>query len=648
MAVQILRPGSDIPGVKALVKSLFEHIRPVKPLSLADWNEAHRQLSRENSAMPGKYRLEMTPWLREPMECYTDAAYDAVVFLKSTQVGYTEGMTNGALCYHIDHDPTSVLVLFPTDKTVERYSKEKFDPMVRDNPRIRDKISKAKSRDSYNTLTSKYFDGGHVQFVGSNSPADLASSPIRIVIVEEPDRCARNSGKEGNSLKLAYERQATFPDAKRLLGGSPTIKNLSEIQREYDLSDQREFYIPCPKCRHYQTLDWSMVVWKKDEDAEPHPVFGRHKPTTARFKCKKCKKLFNDSEKNRVVTQGKWIAKYKGRRVAGFRINALYSKFPKAKLSYLVERFLEAKRYLDLGDPSFMITFTNTALAECWSEKGDELEEDVLREKAEDYDGIPYGPCVLVASVDVQDDRLELLLKGYGRDFESWNIDYKIFRGDPGQKIDEEHSVWWQLDQYLLKVRKNPSGMKMPVQATAIDSGGHYTDQVYRFCKARWYRRVIAIKGSGTAGLPILGKPSVRNRFRCRLFILGSNNIKDMVATRLAKKKHGAGYIHTPNHFPDEWFKGLTTEHRVTRYRQGHAYQVWELKYKGASNEPWDLECYCIAALDFLNPELNALADKFDEIAESGMPAVPQPRTTEQPNTQGGRPERRRSSYMRR
>ena len=242
---------------------IFDLWRPPEPITGTQWAESNRILSSENCPLPGPYRVSVTPFIEEILDCTTDPTVEKIVCQKSAQVAWTDGVVNNSVGYYVDHEPSPILILFPTSKMADRYSKEKLAPMIRDSKVLRNKIAESKSRDSGNTILSKNFTGGHLELIGSNAPANLAMSPIRIVIVEEPDRCAANSGGEGNSLKIVFERTKAFHNRKIILGGSPTIKGLSEIEREMKLTDQRVFLVPCPICREYQLLKWSSVVWGK-------------------------------------------------------------------------------------------------------------------------------------------------------------------------------------------------------------------------------------------------------------------------------------------------------------------------------------------------------------------------------------------------
>ena len=565
---------------------------PIEPVTITEHAERHRILSPENCALPGPYRVAVTPFIKDILDAAGDRNNEKVVCQKSAQVAWTDGVINNCVCYHIDHDPAPMLVLFPTETMAQRYSKEKLAPMIRDTKCLRSKVADPKSRDSGNTILSKNFPGGHLELVGSNAPANLASSPIRVIIVEEPDRCAANSGKEGDALKLVFERGKTFHNRRIILGGSPTIKGMSQIEREMSLTDQRRLEIPCPKCGEYQQLTWKQVVWDKDPNRD-HAVFGQHIPETARIECLFCQYQFNNAEKNAQLSKYRWrpTAEFTG--AAGFYINELYSPFPKATLTHVVEKFLEAKRELDQGNDKLMITWTNTSLGETWEEKGEGVNEADIATETLTPDVAPDGVLCITAGVDVQIDRLEMEIVGFGDGEESWSLDYQVLYGDP-----ERSDVWDQLDEQLQRVFLYAGKLKMQIECCCVDSGNS-TQAVYRYVKTR-QPRVFAVKGVEGKNAPYVPN---RDKFRkstplkkgVRLFTISDQTAMQHIRGKLNVEAPGPGYCHFPDGRPDEYFKQLTGFHGVKRYKEGVPWLKWMPKRKRI--EALDCRKYAIAAL---------------------------------------------------
>jgi phage terminase large subunit GpA-like protein len=301
----------------------------------------------------------------------------------------------------------------------------------------------------------------------------------------------------------------------------------------------------------------------------------------------------------------KWVAQQSHHKTRGFHLNELVS--PWRRWSQIIEDFREAKKSTDT-----LKTFINTSLGETWEEEGSKLESDSLYVRREHYQAeVPEQFLVLTAAVDVQDDRLELQVEAWGEGEQNGKIDFDILRGDPARP-----EVWDKLDALLLKRYKHASGIDLPIACTTIDSGGHYTQQVYNFVKPREVRRVYAIKGSSTPGSAIVGRPSRSNKGKINLFSIGTDTAKELVFARLQISEPGPGYVRFPisEKFDREWFEQLTAEKCVTRYREGRPYRKW-IKTR-SRNEALDLSVYNVAALYILNPVFKTLAKQFVKVEE--------------------------------
>jgi phage terminase large subunit GpA-like protein len=455
--------------------------------------------------------------------------------------------------------------------------------MLRDSPALQGKVADARSRDSGNTVLHKTFPGGHITMVGANSPSSLASRPIRILLADEVDRFPASAGAEGDPLTLAEKRTTTFWNRKKVYVSTPTIKGASRIEAAFLGSSQEEWCLPCPSCGEYQPLTWAQIRF---EDAT--------------MECIKCGARHGEFEWK--AGKGKWVAKANNPRVRGFHLNELAS--PWKRWTKIIEEFLEAKR----GGPEQLKAWVNTTLGETWEEQGDGVESHDLMKRREPYGcEVPNGVLVLTAGVDVQDDRLEVEVVGWGVGKESWGIEYRAIYGDPGQP-----AVWNQLDEYLSRTWKYADGTAIGIACTCIDSGGHFTQQVYDFCKTREHRRVFAIKGKGGEGVPLVGRATRTNRKRVALFHIGVDTGKELILSRLkVEHEREAGYCHFPREtekgYDQTYFEGLTSEKRVLRYHKGRPRLEW-VKRPGTRNEPLDCRNYATAALEILNPNLEALA----------------------------------------
>lgn len=504
----------------------------------------------------------------------SDAAVQTVVVMSSAQVGKTE-VLNNIVGFHVDQDPASILVLQPTLEMAEAWSKDRLSPMLRDTPAMSGRVADAKSRDGTNTIRHKIFEGGHITMAGANSPASLASRPIRIVLCDEVDRFPASAGAEGDPISLARKRTTTFWNRKLGLFSTPTIKGVSRIEAAFAESDQRRFWISCPHCGHVQTLRWSQVRWEG----------GRAETALYACEAEQCGTLWSDAERWTAIRKGRWRASADFTGVAGFHLSELYS--PWVRLADTVRAFLEAKAH-----PERLKTWVNTALGEAWEERGEEVDGHALQGRVEPWEAAPEGVLIVTCGVDVQGDRLEIERIGWGVEDESWSLDHHVIYGDPSSS-----EVWTDLDDYLLTPTETEDGRELAVAATCIDSGGHSADAVYNFVRDKTRRRVWAVKGQGGAGRPVWPKLATKNnRGRVALFMVGVDTAKDTVYGRLRIAEPGPGFCHFPKDRDTAWFDQLTSETVVTRYIKGFPTRAWVPK-PSTRQEALDCRVYGFAAL---------------------------------------------------
>lgn len=526
------------------------------------------------------------------MDVFNDRDVRQVVFMKSAQVGATEILNN--ICgYYMAHQPAPMLIMQPTLDMGKAWSKDRLAPMLRDTPCLTHMVGAKRSKDSDNTIMHKAFPGGHLTIAGANSAASLASRPIRLVLSDEVDRYPPSAGAEGDPLNLAIKRTTTFWNRKIYVCSTPTVEGESRIEAAFEESDKRHFHVPCPHCDEFQRLKWSNVTWDK---GEPHNAY---------YACDHCGGVITDSQKHSMLIQGKWVAEKEFRGTAGFHINEIYS--PWVKFGEMATAFLEAKKNTET-----LKTWTNTALGECWTEDGDELDATNIFSRAAKYDKAPEGVLCLTCSVDVQDDRLECEVKGWGVDEESWTLSHDIFYGDPGRL-----ELWKRLRQHLSTTFDSEDGRKLRINCTVIDSGGHYTDSVYKFV-ASCPGRVYAIKGVGGPGRPVVGRPGKTNKAGVPVFPIGVDTAKEIVFGRLRIEQPGPGYMHFPDSLDEEFFLQLAAEKRVRTVQRGVSTYKWQKVRR--RNEAWDLNVYQVAAFDLLNPNLEALSRAIEPKEEVPTP----------------------------
>lgn len=561
-----------------LFQKIIKTLAPPPKLTVSDWADRYRKLSREASAEPGQWRTSRAEYQRGIMDAINEAQTNTVVVMSSAQVGKTELILN-IIGYYVDYDPSPIMIVQPTLDMAETFSKDRLAPMIRDTEVLAEKIGDAKRKNSDNTVLHKTFPGGHVTMVGANSPSSLASRPIRILLADEVDRFPMSAGTEGDPLSLAIKRTNTFWNRKKVFVSTPTNKSTSRIEKEYLESTKEEWCVKCPSCGTYQPYKWANI---KFEDVT--------------MECEFCHERFDEFTWKKQP--GQWIAENENHGKRGFHLNELAS--PWKRWDEIIDDFRKAKK-----SPELLKVWVNTALGESWEEPT-ETDSDEIKKRRERYNAkLPDGVLLLTAGVDTQDDRLECEVVGWGHGKESWGIEYKIFYGDPSQD-----DVWNQLDNYLNTVFTFEDNSGLNISATCIDSGGHHTTEVYRFVKPREHRRIFAIKGKGGDGIPFIGRVTRNNRERAALFTLGVDQGKQLIISRLKIEFEGEGYCHFPINsecgYDESYFEGLTSESRVVKYYKGRPKVTW-MKKPGVRNEPFDCRNYATAAMEILNPDFEFL-----------------------------------------
>jgi phage terminase large subunit GpA-like protein len=588
------------PEIRGVLKRVLALAALPPSLTVAEWADEYRCLSSESSAKQGKWRS--LPWQIKPMEDVTDPDVRAIVLMWASQVGGKTEVINNAIGYFIDSDPSPILMLQPTVEMAESWSKERFTPMLRDTTRLRGKVRDAKSRDANNTILHKSFPGGHLTVVGANAPSGLAMRPIRVVLFDESDRYPKSAGVEGDPRALARKRTESFWDAVEIETSTPTVKGASAIEISFEGkleedgtrkggTDKNYFFVPCSVCGVFQTLKWAQV--KFPEGAE-----------NTFYECEACGGHWTDEMRQAAIWDGEWraTAPFHGRR--GYHLNGIYCLFKAQKgfrnrLHQMVVQFLEAKA----GGPETLKTWTNTFLAETWEEEGEQPDVVEVMSRAEAYGPVlPAGVLALVAAGDAQRDRLEGLILGVGLGFELWAIQLGRFMGSP-----EREEVWTAFDQFLEQEFEHPSGAKLRIVRTFIDSGDK-PEAVYRFCKARHSRGVYPIKGATTPASPLCGLPRKWGSVKVTGFLVGTDTAKGLIYDRLKIVEPGPRCIHFPIGFgfDREFFEQLAAEKLTTEFRNGFPRRVW--KKVRDRNEGLDMMGYGIAAVENLRPALAVLA----------------------------------------
>ncbi len=527
-------------------------LMPPPRIGVREWADQYRRLPTKGAAEPGPWRTSRTPFLGKIMDCLSPShPAKRVVFVKSAQVGGTEVGLNW-LGWWIDTQRAPIMAVQPTLDMAERWSKQRLQAMIDVTPCLRAKVAPSRSRDSGNTTLLKEWPGGLAIISGANSAAGLRSMPARAVFADEVDAWPLEIEGEGDPIKLAEARTATFPRRKIFLCSTPTIESLSRIWREWSASDQSHYLVPCPRCDHSQALRWENLRWP---DGKPH---------AAVYQCEGCGESIHEHHKTDLLHDGDWLALFPERDVPGFHVNGLYTPIGLG-LSWgeLAREWDDVKH-----DPPRQKTFTNIRLGECNPDPTEKLEMDALRSRAEDYRlrTIPRGCLVLTAGVDVQKDRVAVLVLGHGRQGAQWVIDWTEIPMDwtrPEERV--------RVDEYLAQPLINSCGVPMRINVKAIDSG-YLTDDVLDYARLRRAMGIIAVKGASTFHRPILNRPSKPDvnwrgntlKHSAEIWIVGVDTAKAALFARLTadggRALAGDRLIHFAADLDESFYSQLTAE----------------------------------------------------------------------------------------
>lgn len=584
-------------GAEVYREAYCRGLKPDPDLWVDEWSDEYMRIPRDTGAAePGKYRTARTPYAREPMRCLSPAhPCKRVVTKVASQLMKTQIALNwiGAL---IHMAPSNILTLLPSLGLAKRVS-SRIGKTIDATPELKARVAANRSRDARNTMDTKEFEGGTLFATTAGSAANLSELSARYIYGDEVDRWDVDVDQEGDPIKLAEARGSTFGrNAKFYFSSSPLIKGASRIDDLFMMGDQRHFYVPCPTCGHMQVLSWDRLLYSPDF-------------STVHYQCagSDCDVLIEEHHKSEMLAKGEWRAHAKGDgETVSFQLNALYAPLGWHSWAMLAREFEEAKRAQDRGDLEPMQVFYNTRLAEVWDSAIEQTKAEVLQARAlqEDYvlGTLPVGALALTASVDVQANRLELMVMAWGAGMERWVIDHQVIPGDPA-----DERTWALLDDRLKIRYRHPCGVSLAILATGIDSGGHHTHEVYQFTRVRRWRNVFALKGASKPGRPVIAqRPSQvdvtwkgqTERNGAELWIVGTDTAKDWIYNRYSFEK-GPGALHFAKDLPDEFFQQCVAERKIARYVKGYKRIEW-VKSKAERNEALDLMVYNLAMANFL------------------------------------------------
>lgn len=592
----------DYEGALEIERAWREGLRPDPRLTVSEWAERYRMLSTKESAEPGRWRNARTPYLREIMDCLSPASpVERVVLMKGAQVGGTELGLNW-VGYAIHHAPGPMMIVWPTTEMAQRNSKHRIDPLIEESPVLKDIIAPPRSRDSGNTVLMKEFRGGVLVMTGANSAVGLRSMPVRYLFLDEVDAYPLDVDGEGDAIHLAEARTRTFARRKILLVSTPTIAGASIIEREYEASDQRRYFVPCPHCGHRQWLRFERLRWERGQ------------PETAAYLCESCEAAIAEHHKSRMLELGEWMAQGIGTS-AGFHLSSLYSPWRKWRE---IAASWEKAAMSESRSVATIKAFKNSELGEAWVEEGEAPDWQRLLERREDYSlgSVPAGGLLLTAGADVQKDRIEVSIWAFGRGKESWLVEHRVLMGDTARD-----AVWKHLSELVAETWTHASGARLPLARLALDTG-FATQEAYTFVRLARDPRVMAVKGSAK-GAALVGTPTAvdattggkKLRRGIKLFTVAVGIAKLEFYNSLRKVpevaedgvtiRYPTGFVHLPK-VDAEYLQQLCAEQLITR-RDRNGYPVREWQKMRERNEALDCYVYARAAASA------AGLDRFEE-----------------------------------
>lgn len=562
--------------VPAWIMPALERLRPRVHLTVSQWAEKNRVLPSGN-AIPGPWNNSVTPYLVEIMDTFDDDTVEKVIFVKCTQVGGTSAMENilGSL---IDQDPGPTMVVYPSDDLAERTVDAKLEPMI---------MACKVLADQYRVYASKKlqlkFGAMTVYLTGANSPADLSSTNVRNLFMDEVDKYPGASKRESDPVSLAMERTKTYTTNRFIfLASTPTLKT-GHIWRAKESADaEKHYFVPCPHCGKYIELKFAQLKWPGKDIV---PDSGR-RAERAVYVCQLCEEIITDQHKGDMLRAGRWEYVRKDAehpKSVAYWLSTLYSPF--TRFSDIAREFMRSK-----DDPELLQNFTNSWLAEPWEETRLKTTADLVLERQTDVPAgeLPEWTRLLTGGIDVQQDCLYWTIRAWGDSLTSQNVAH-------GQALSME-----VVERAMNREFRLPSGEKMMVELALIDSGDQ-TDAVYEFCMMNedWVK-------------PCKGMPTMQGSYRIstinkagsrangmQLVLVDGGKYKDMIASRL-RRPNGKGSWMVHKDTDREYAEQIAAEHKITERKNGRPVQRWVVKTSHAANHFLDAEVYAAAAADVL------------------------------------------------
>lgn len=616
------------PRVIATFKEAAGVFKPPPKLKVSEWAEQNRILSTESSREAGRYRTAVAPFQKDVQDSVHIPGVERVTLMSAAQIMKSTVLEN-ILGYFCSEDPCPIIQVWPTKDIAKEWSLDTLDPMIRDTKVLSALFDKGEKSKTNKTLL-KTFPGGTLSIIGARSASQLRRRRARILIFEEVDDYGKSVGEEGDPRLLLAERQQTFWDSIILEASTTTNEGDSAIAASYDASNQQKYWVPCPHCSEsteagcvsppvkpeHQALKldgYQVLHWERKDGVPGGIVLDKvypHEGTA--YECAHCSVLIEEKHKPWMNKHGEWRAKYPERfKHQGFHINKLYSPFPKARWAKMAEQFLHAVEHRE--NPELLKVFITLSLAEPWKENEIEIDEDELMRRAESWSSLPDKVTVLTAGVDVQEDRIEVAVKGWGKGQESWLVDWVRIDGNTALK-----STWEKLDRFLTDSRYlHARGVRLPIACAFIDSGFR-AGEVFAFTSPRWGRRICACRGQSGFNKSPVDPWNKKNKQKQKVFPVRVDVLKELVYSRMKIESGPGAMWYNREKVNLDYFKQLKSEKLKKKYEKGFIKRYW-WKPDGVRNEGLDIEVYALAAFLSLSKDIPGMLEGLREqlIAEA-------------------------------
>lgn len=621
----------------------------IKP---SDWAEKYRSMDSSVSRFKGKFSYNVTPYMREPVDClHPEHPARIVAMMKGAQIGCSVGLIESGIGYIIAEQPGNILFLTGHADLAEE-AIVKIDNMIDScgiRHLIKPSVKRAKGMKTGDTNTKKEFPGGSLVSGSAGNHKLLRQRSVMYGFIDDFDAAKSATKESGSTRKMIEQRFAAYSDKMKLFYiSTPELKQTSNIEPAFILGDQRRYHIPCPCCGEYIPLYWTVpiegkekekggITWKVNEKNELIRE-------TVGYICQKCEGFFNDSNKYELNLEGMWIptAKPSVEGYYSYHINSLYAPPGMYDWEHYVRQFMEANPVGEKQKEQLHKTFVNLALGETYEAAGEapkandlqknqrNYEIGVVPEKLSERDGngkIVLITCACDLNGVVDDARLDYEIVAYSESGASYSVNHgSIGTFVPLEKtlaVKEDrarwtyehykhNSVWPELEKILGAVYETDTNRKMKIFIAGVDTG-HYTNFAYEYID-RSNCNVVGLKGKDVDKYVRFGvdipnfKPA---KERANLYLVEVGQVKDELADLIKLKwsegrdpKQPPGFMNFPNssggkYLFKNFFSHYESEHRIVETKEGEGVSArWVKKQAHLQNHFFDARVYNLVLKD--------------------------------------------------